>query len=549
MNTTARSALTGMLLLAGVSGAEAQEGLGTVVCVGSELESMASAGPVRRVIRKDVELVYRAAVEFAGREEIEEGLREELSQSEVRCNWSEPGSSHVVVVSYTGVIRLDLTIDPDDPRFQGFSVGYGTDWDGAEANARLDARFDTYYDGSGYEVIVREQWNIGGARAAAGAAREEPRPAVPAPAAARGAGRRPGERFSDCAACPEMVVLPPGSFMMGSPESSEEGSGNERPQHRVTIESPFAVGVYEVTFAEWDACVGAGGCGGYSPPDYAREGDRHPVTHVSWEDAQQYVRWLSREMGETYRLLSEAEWEYMARAGTQTERYWEDDESRQCSYANGYDATAHEEKEYDFQEPVACSDYHVETAPVGSFRANAWGLYDVLGNAWEWTEDCWNGDYAGAPADGSARRMGDCSQRVLRGGSWGNDPRALRSAYRGTFLAGDRDYDVGFRVARTMTARQPANNGSAGAHGGGRPRGPDISRSGRSGSCPDPNRCGTAAGGPTLGSGDSVSRPGQPDRPESSPAAGLGDPPTKTREAPDEKDRSHCPPLLGWRRN
>ena len=192
MNTTARSALTGMLLLAGVSGAEAQEGLGTVVCVGSELESMASAGPVRRVIRKDVELVYRAAVEFAGREEIEEGLREELSQSEVRCNWSEPGSSHVVVVSYTGVIRLDLTIDPDDPRFQGFSVGYGTDWDGAEANARLDARFDTYYDGSGYEVIVREQWNIGGARAAAGAAREEPRPAVPAPAAARGLGAGPG---------------------------------------------------------------------------------------------------------------------------------------------------------------------------------------------------------------------------------------------------------------------------------------------------------------------------------------------------------------------
>ena len=214
MNTIFRSALAGMVLLAVVSSAEAQEGLGTVVCVGSELESMASAGPVRRVIRKDVELVYRVAVEFADRDEIEAGLREELSQAEVRCIWSGPGNSHVVVVSYTGVIPLDLTIDPDDPRFQGFTVGYGTDWEGAEANARLDARFDTYNDGSGYEVIVREQWNVGGARRTAGAAREEPRPAVPA---AGGAGRRPGERFSDCAACPEMVVVSAGSFLMGSP--------------------------------------------------------------------------------------------------------------------------------------------------------------------------------------------------------------------------------------------------------------------------------------------------------------------------------------------
>ena len=214
MNAIARNALAGMLVLAGVSGAEAQEGLGTVVCVGSELESMASAGPVRRVIRKDVELVYRAAVELADREEIEEGLVEELGEhAEVRCTWSEPGNSHVVVVSYTGVIPLDLTIDPDDPRFQGFSVGYGTDWDGAEADARADARFDTYYDGSGYEVIVREQWNVGAARGAGGG----------------GAGHRPGDVFRDCAACPEMVVVPAGSFMMGSPASEEGRSGRRRP--------------------------------------------------------------------------------------------------------------------------------------------------------------------------------------------------------------------------------------------------------------------------------------------------------------------------------
>ena len=282
MNAIARSALAGMLVLAGVSTAEAQEGLGTVVCVGSELESMASAGPVRRVIRKDVELVYRAAVELADRDEIEEGLREELGQhAEVRCTWSDPGNSHVVVVSYTGVIPLDLTIDPDDPRFQGFSVGYGRDWDGAEADARADARFDTYYDGSGYEVIVREQWNVGAARGAGGA----------------GAGHRPGDGFRDCAACPEMVVVAAGSFMMGSLASEEEWDSDEGPQHRVTIGLPFAVGVYEVTFEEWDACVGAGGCGGYRPEDEGWGRGSRPVVNVSWEDAQEYVGWLSRETG------------------------------------------------------------------------------------------------------------------------------------------------------------------------------------------------------------------------------------------------------------
>ena len=369
MNAIARNAMAGMLVLAGVSSAEAQEGLGTVVCVGSELESMASAGPVRRVIRKDVELVYRAAVELAGRDEVEGGLREELGQhAEVRCTWSEPGSSHVVVVSYTGVIPLDLTIDPDDPRFQGFSVGYGTDWDGAEAGARADARFDTYYDGSGYEVIVREQWNVGAVRGAGGVAREEPRAAAPVAEAAGGSGRRPGTVFRDCAACPEMVVVPAGSFMMGSPESSEEAYSDERPQHRVTIESPFAVGVYEVTFAEWDGCVRAGGCGGYRPEDQGWGRGSRPVINVSWEDAQEYVRWLSRETGQRYRLLSEAEWEYVARAGTQTARYWGESESGQCRYGNGYDRTGHAELEYPW-EPVTCSDGYEYTAPVGSVPA------------------------------------------------------------------------------------------------------------------------------------------------------------------------------------
>lgn len=234
-----------------------------------------------------------------------------------------------------------------------------------------------------------------------------------------------GQRFRDCPTCPVMVVVPAGSFLMGSPPESEEAYADERPQHLVTIESPFAVGVYEVTFAEWDACVNAGGCRGHSPDDMGWGRGRIPVTTVSWDDAWEYTAWLSELTGEAYRLLSEAEWEYVARAGTRTERYWGDDASEQCRYANGDD------------EAVSCSDGYEYAAPVGSFQANAFWLHDVLGNLWEWTEDCWNDDYTGAPTDGSAWRVGDCSQRVQRGGSlggprdssarrygWGNLPRS-----------------------------------------------------------------------------------------------------------------------------
>ena len=438
-----------VVAMAVVPSAAAQEGFGAVVCVGSELERVANAGPVRTVLQKDVELVYRAAVAFADRDRIEAGLLEELEQTEVRCVWSEPGNTHVVVVKYTGVIPLDLTIDPDDPRFDGFSVGYGTDWDGAEANARLDARFDTYYDGDGYEVIVRQRWSAGGTRRA-DAVREAPPPAAPTVAPGGGGDRRVGERFSDCATCPEMVVVPAGSFMMGSPESSSDARPRERPQHRVTIGYAFAVGVYEVTFAEWDACVAAGGCGGYRPEDEGWGRGSRPVIHVSWEDAREYVRWLSRETGEEYRLLTEAEWEYVARAGTATARYWGERETGQCRYANGYDRTGQAELIFTW-DPASCSDGYVHTAPVGLFEPNGFGLYDVLGNVWEWTQDCWNESYSGAPADGSAWSSGDCSQRVLRGGSWGNAPRDLRSAFRGRDSARDRDNRyLGFRVARTM---------------------------------------------------------------------------------------------------
>ena len=482
-----------VVALAVAPSAAAQEGLGAVVCVGSELVSTANAEPVRRVLQNDVELVYGAAVAFVDGDRIEAGLLEELEHTLVRCEWSEPGNTHVVVVKYKGVVpdrddprvasirRLAsirklsdirehsgvlglaiprLTSIPGD-RFDGFSVGYGTDWDGAEANARarIEALVDydvcgygvnvrlrppvtarqlvSYYDNCAHEVIVRDQWNAGGARRA-DATREAPRPAAPVAAPGGGGGRRGGERFSDCATCPEMVVVPAGSFMMGSPESSVERFSDEKPHHRVTIGYELAVGVYEVTFAEWDACVNGGGCGGYSPDDWAWGRGSRPVIDVSFWDARHYVQWLSRETGEEYRLLTQAEWEYIARAGTQTERYWGDDEADQCYYANGD------------EDDVACTDGHERTAPVGSFRANAWGLYDVLGNVWEWTEDCWNHDYSGAPTDGSAWRTGDCSRRMMRGGSWNGNPRHLRSALRSHNSAGSRSNYLGFRVARTM---------------------------------------------------------------------------------------------------
>ena len=271
------------------------------------------------------------------------------------------------------------------------------------------------------------------------------------PAPVRG---RSGPVFRDCDTCPEMVVVPPGSFMMGSPVSEAGRSDDEGPRHEVTIAYPLAVGVYELTFAEWDACVSAGRCGGYRPDDEGDGRGRRPVIHVSWEDAQAYVEWLSSETGQEYRLLSEAEWEYVARAGTRTARYWGESESAQCRYGNGLDSDA--EREYSEHiaeqgfEPVQCRDGYVETAPVGSYEPNAFGLYDVLGNVREWTDDCRADSYVNATTDGSLRRGGDCSDRVLRGGSWNYEPDDLRSASRNRLSAGNR-FDIdGFRLARTI---------------------------------------------------------------------------------------------------
>ncbi|MDE2652574.1 MAG: formylglycine-generating enzyme family protein [Gemmatimonadota bacterium] len=265
-----------------------------------------------------------------------------------------------------------------------------------------------------------------------------------------------GDAFRDCEVCPLMVVVPAGSFMMGSPSDEEGRYRLEGPQHEVTIGSPLAVGVYEVTFEEWDACVTAGGCGGHRPGDEGWGRGRRPVINVSWEDAQAYVQWLSRETGEEYRLLSEAEWEYAARAGTDTPRYWSG-EPEHCRHANGLDqdlARTSEGRawmnEYNRLNPAQCADGHEKSAPAGSYPPNAFGLHDVMGNVNEWTQDCWNNSYSDAPDDGSAWMSGDCSSRSLRGGGWLGGARVLRSAFRIGYPAGNRYFLIGLRVARSM---------------------------------------------------------------------------------------------------
>lgn len=236
------------------------------------------------------------------------------------------------------------------------------------------------------------------------------------------------ESYRDCADCPLMVTIPAGSFQMGSPDNEEHHNPNESPQHSVSIPRDFGVGKFEVTFAEWDACVSGGGCRAYRPDDEGWGRGKRPVINVSWDDAQSYVTWLSNKTGKHYRLLTEAEWEYSARAGTTTAYPW----GSQIIPSNA---------KYTSEDG---------TAPVGSYAANRFGLYDTQGNVAEWTEDCYNDSYNGAPGNGSAWLTEKCSLRVIRNDSWKSPkPWWVRSAYRGGAAAFFRYDGFGFRVART----------------------------------------------------------------------------------------------------
>ena len=260
-----------------------------------------------------------------------------------------------------------------------------------------------------------------------------------------------GETFKDCATCPEMVVVPAGTFTMGSPADEDGRASAEGPQHEVNFAVPFAIGVHEVTFREWDACVADGGCA-YEPWDWDWGRGQRPVMDITWGQAQAYVDWLAAETGQPYRLPSEAEWEYAARAGTTTPFHFGATVS--TDQAN-YDGT-----KPPYGDGVAGA-YREQTVPVGSFPANDFGLHDVHGNVAEWVQDCGsdeNWGYDDAPADGSAVEIAGCRERLSRGGGWWDEAAYLRSARRD--LWNDEDWytwDLGFRVARGVSGTAPGD--------------------------------------------------------------------------------------------
>ena len=242
---------------------------------------------------------------------------------------------------------------------------------------------------------------------------------------------------------PEMVVIPEGRFRMGC-VSGKNCDDDEKPVHEVRVAS-FELSKYEVTFEEYDRFTVV--TGRKSPKDEGWGRGRRPVINVSWEDAVAYTEWLSAQTGERYRLPTEAEWEYAARAGSVTKFHFGNDASQLCRYGNHADTST----DFDWRN-TACSDgVGKRTATVGSYQPNAFELHDVHGNLWEWVQDCWNGSYQGAPTDGSAWTSGDCESRVLRGGSWNDRPENLRAANRDGLTSGGRFSYYGFRVARTLT--------------------------------------------------------------------------------------------------
>jgi formylglycine-generating enzyme required for sulfatase activity/tetratricopeptide (TPR) repeat protein len=261
---------------------------------------------------------------------------------------------------------------------------------------------------------------------------------------------QPGESFRDCEQCPEMIVVPAGSFHMG--DTMGTGSELERPPHKVSFKDPFAVAKLETTFAQWDACIADGGCS-YKPADDGLGRGERPVTGISWDDAQQYLAWLSGKTGREYRLPTEAEWEYVARAGTIGDTYWRNKKVT-CKQANVADQLLR--KKDPMVAAFTCEDGYVKTAPAGSFPANKFGIHDIYGNVAEWVEDCWNGNYLGAPADGQAWTSGDCGRRILRGGSWKSGPQEIRASSRVPLWKELRLNTSGLRVVRSLSLQPEA---------------------------------------------------------------------------------------------
>ncbi len=284
------------------------------------------------------------------------------------------------------------------------------------------------------------------------------------PAASSPAVPKPGTVIRDCPTCPAMTILPAGRFKQGSAYVESASASFEKPLHWVIIRRPFAMSTNVVTVDDFQQFIAATGrdvqgCDTYDGkwkhrpenswrnPGFMQSGT-HPVTCASWNDAEAYARWLSTKTGRRYRLPSASEWEYAARAGGEAVQPWNPDGSGACANANVADESA--AREYPGWVVFACDDGYVHTAPVGSFKANSFGLNDMLGNVFQWTEDCWHADYTGAPIDGSARTDGNCSERELRGGSWFTTPAYVRANYRNHFAADYRTSSVGIRLVRDI---------------------------------------------------------------------------------------------------
>lgn len=284
-------------------------------------------------------------------------------------------------------------------------------------------------------------------------------------------GLKPKDTFRECENCPDMVTVPAGEVLMGSNSNDIDNgtaAANEAPQHKAIIKQPIAVGRFEVTRDQYAAFVKSTGYKGedhcftfehntpqeradrsFLNPGYVQDGN-HPVVCVSWTNAKAYVDWLSKTTGKPYRLLSEAEYEYAARAGGTSRYGFGDDPAEICNYANGADQSAKTAGLPDNAPYMNCKDGYPFTAPVGSFPPNAFGLHDLIGNVWEWTEDCFYSDYATAQLDSTARAGGVCSTRAVRGGDWFSAASSLRPAVRAKAEADAHYDDIGFRVARTL---------------------------------------------------------------------------------------------------
>jgi len=269
--------------------------------------------------------------------------------------------------------------------------------------------------------------------------------------------------FQDCNSCPQIVVIPQGSFLIGSPETEVGRDLDEGPQISISLKE-FAIGKSEITKAQWSACVNAGMC--RPRPQHAQVmGDSHPISFISWNDTQDYVHWLSKATEKSYRLPTEAEWEYAARAGTDVPRNWGFSASEACKYGNVGDVSygrIKNEIELSIREKLLnhielggqhkCDDKYSRLAPVRSFRPNQYQLFDTIGNVWEWVEDCAFPNYEAIPKDGRAYRERDCKVSTLRGGSYVSGPASARSAnrFQGGKSKDQFQSDYGFRIVRDL---------------------------------------------------------------------------------------------------